>query len=236
MSTTELSNNIDCLNLTADEINFQIKNLMFNNFKNAILKNVYGKNGLLEGLKGNIKIEIIGDVSSDFGNNINGPKIVVNGDINNNSACNVKSGKFTVYGSCINCFGNDAKAGEFYILENCGKNSFLNLGSSSKVVIGGFVNSGFAFDNNGGTIIVLNLKGGNIYIEDDWFKDYKSGHIYFRGEKEKINAASHRFLIENVTAADEDIYLPLISEFARLFNYSLDEIKSKPFNRILMRF
>lgn len=232
MTQMKLSNKIDCTDLTTDEINFQIKDLIFNNCKNVILKNVGSKAGLLESISGNLKIEIIGDVGASFANGISEIKVVVNGNSGDDSACSVKNSKFTVFGSCANNFGGDAKSSEFYILEGCGKRSFFNL-TNSKVILGGLPSGEFASSNNGGTIIILNLSGGNIFIEDDWFVKYSGGHIYLRGAKGEIKIASDRFSLVETSCSDEDIYLPLISEFARLFNYSLSEIKSKHFYRIV---
>ena len=232
MSNVQLSNQIDCSNLSSEEINYNVKDLIFNNYKHIVLKNVHGKKGLLEGLKGNIKIEIIGDVDSLFANSIDGAKIIVNGNIGDNSAGGVKSGKFTLFGSSGNYFGNNVDSGEFYILENCGRNSFSKLTNLSKVVIGGYPGINFGESSKGGRIIILNLKGGNFFIDNEtkFFENSRIDSIYVRGNI-KIN--NNKFLIENIIEEDEDIYLPLISEFARLFSYSLSEIKSKPFYRIV---
>ena len=227
----QLNNKIDCVNLTTDEINFQIKNLIFNNCKNILLKNADDKAGLLESISANLKIEILGDVGASFANGISGIKVIVNGNSSDDSACSVKNSKLTIFGSCASNFGGSSKTSEFYILEGCGKRSFFNL-TDSKVILGGLPSGEFASSNNGGTIVVLNLPGGNIFVENDWFVKYSGGHIYLRGEKGKIKIAGDRFSLVEASCSDEDIYLPLISEFARLFNYSLNEIKSKPFCKI----
>ncbi len=232
MADIRLNNEIDCAHLSSDEINYQVKNLIFNKLKKIVLKNTFHKEGLLHRLKGNLKIEICGDVSNNFANSVNGLKIIVNGNVGENSANSAENSKFTVFGSSSAFFGNDSKASEFYILENCAKSSFCNLDANSRAVIGGQAISGFASDNNGGTVLLLNLKGGNVFIDDDWFKDFKSGLIYIRSDKDKIKAARSDIKIVSTAQDDEDIYLPLISEFARLFNYSLNEIKSLPFYRL----
>lgn len=234
MTKVHLENKVNCSDLSSDEIDYQVKNLIFNKFKYIVLTNAYGKRGLLQGLKGDIKIEVIGDVDSEFANDIDGPKIIVNGNIGDNSGCRLKNGKFTVFGSCGKCFGNDVKSGEFYIFENCGNNSFSNLDSSSKAVLGGQNSGCFAADNSG-IIVLLNLKGGSIFLEEDFLRNESSGIVYIRGEKEKIKKENYKLLIENTIEEDEDLYLPLISEFARLFNYSLSEIKSKPFNQVFLK-
>lgn len=228
----KLKNIIDCTSFSSEEINYKVKELAFDNSKHIILKNPTRKKGLLEGLKGEVKIEIIGDVGSEFANNINGPKIIVNGNIGNNSAQNIKKGKLTVFGSCGDMFGTNACSSEFYILENCGKNSFLDLSEDSKVVIGGIAGNGFLENKSCGRAVILNLQGGNIFIKDDWVGNTDSGSIYLRGEKEKIKITGNQILIKNTTIEDDDIYLPMISEFARLFKFSLSEIKSKQFYRI----
>lgn len=231
MSNLTSKNIIDCSDLSKEQINYQIKDLIFNKTKNVILKNTEKKQHLLEGLKGDVKLEIIGDVGSYFANEIDGLKIIVNGNIGDNSACNIKNSKITVFGSCGGNFGSNSQSGEFYVLENCGQESFLRLNNKCKVVIGGQPSAVFAAENIDGTIVVLNLKGGNIFLDDSlrWLEGSKSGFIYIRGEC-KINAK--RFLLEKTNEKDEDLYLPLISEFARLFKCSLSEIKSKPFYRI----
>lgn len=229
MTQTTQAHQIDCSDLSLSGIDLKVKDLIFNGSKRVILKNVSGKQNLLEGLKGGIKIEIIGDVFSNFANDIDGPRIIVNGNVGDNSCLNIKSGKVAVFGSCGNYFGNDVKSGEFYILENCGKNSFLNFSNLTKLVIGGQCASGFLNNMNGGVVVVLNLIEGNLFIDKVTFRDFSNGFIYFRGNKESIKLQDSNLSLINVTYEDEDIYLPLISEFARLFNCSLGEIKSKPF-------
>lgn len=235
--STQLNIQIDCSDLSSNEINYQVKELIFNKAKYILLKNVHEENKLLEGLISEIKIEILGNVGSYFASDVQGLKIIVNGNVNDNSAWNVKEAKFTIFGSCENNFGAYAETSEFYIFENCGLNSFSNLNKSSKVVLGGLPGNGFANGFKEGVIVILNLQGGNIFIEDNWLVDQKGGVIYLRssGGRDKIKTTSNRFLIEEVKESDEDICLPLISEFARLFNYSLDEIKSKPFYRINLK-
>lgn len=232
MPELNLSTKVDCLNLDKDDVNLKIDKLISNSFKNVILTNLSGKKSILVGLKGNIKIEIIGDVGNNFASDINGLKIVVNGNIGDKSAQNVEDVKFTVFGSCSNSFGNNIKSSEFYILENCTKDTFFNLGSDSKVIIGGQPSSGFARGFNGGIIIILNLKGGSIFIDDDWFRNFMDGNIYIRGEKNKIKIINSRFAIHETGDADLDFYLPVISEFARLFSISLSEIRSLPFYKL----
>lgn len=234
MKELELSNRIDCEELDTDNINFEVKNLIFYGLKKIYLRNVFGKKGLLYKLKGDVKIEIVGNAGTEFANEISGPRIVVDGDVGENSAFGVINGKFTVFGSCSRNFANEVQSGEFYILENIAENSFYRLQKSCKVVIGGQPGNNFANLISGGVVIVLNLKGGNIFI-DDWFKNCTSGIIYLRGIKENIVASSKKFYVSATNENDEDIYLPLISEFARQFSYSLSEIKSVPFYKLRIR-
>ena len=233
MTETQLDNHINCGELSPDEINYKVKSVMFNKFKNILLTNVYGKQGLLEGLRGGVKIEILGDADSGFANKITEIKIIVNGSVGNDSACYIKSSKLTVFGSCGKRFGNNAQESEFYVFENCGSDSFSGLSDTSKVIIGGVVGNTFGACNQGGIILILNLKGGSLYLEDDFLRDIKAGIIYIRGDKDKIKILNNRFSLGEVKDNDDDVYLPLISEFARLFNYSLSEIKSKPFYKAI---
>lgn len=234
MADLKSKNIINCSDLSSDQINYEVKNLLFNNIKNIILKDVNNKKNLLNDLKGNIKIEIIGNPCSYFADELDGPKVIVNGDISNYSACNMIGGKITVFGSCGNDFAGDVKSGEFYILENCGSNSFSNLNENCKVVIGGCPGNIFACGNKGGVIVVLNLKGGKMFIDDNsrWLERAKNVSVFLRGDCKSL---TDKILLENTKDSDEDIYLPLISEFARLFKYSLSEIKSKPFYRINLK-
>lgn len=234
MEETRLSNRLDCKDIDSEKINFEVKNFIFNNFKNIYLRNVFGKPGLLEGLKGNVKIEIVGDVSDHFANEIYGPKIIVNGNVGENSASRIINGKLTIFGSSLKNFASEVRKGEFYVLGNCGEKSFFRLQKSCNVVIGGQPGSDFARLLSGGVVIILNLKDGNMFI-DEWFKGYTSGTIYLRGKRENIITRDDRFSILQVNEDDEDIFLPLISEFARQFSFSLSEIKSVPFCRLGVR-
>lgn len=237
MPENKIDNQINCTDLSSDEINFQVKNLMFSNCKHIVLRNPNKKNNLLEGLKGSIKIEIIGDVGSNFINNINGPKIIINGSVGDDSACNVQNTKITVFGSCGNNFACGAKNSEFYVFENCGKDSFFNL-TASKLIVGGLLGVGSLSRGTSWCaptiVVMLNLKGGNVFIDidEEWVKNVKDIIFYLRGEHK---ATTNKYLIKKTNEDDEDIYLPLISEFARQFNYSLSEIRSKQFCRVNLK-
>lgn len=235
MPETELNNVVDCCDLSSDEINFKVKDLIVSKHKTIILKNTNSKNKLLEGLRAPVKIEILGDIGFDFANGVNGVKIVVNGSIGSNSATSIQKTKIVVFGNCSNDFGNDIRGSEVYLFDGCGANSFLQLSSDSKAVIGGQIGSNFASVGSSGTIILLNLSGGNLFVDESWFKNSKQGLVYIRGQKNKIKLTSGGFSLKDTDASDEDLYLPLISEFARLFGKSLSEIKSQPFNKVIFK-
>ena len=234
MPMSSLNQIIDCSILSIDKINNSVKELISHNVKNVILKNAAKQENLLEGLAGNIKIEVFGNTGPFFANSINGPKITVNGDIANNSANDIKQGKITVFGSCGDNFGNNALSGEFYIFDNCGGNCFSNLTDSSNIVIGGQAGKNLGACINGSKIIILNLKGGTVFLDEGlkWFEGSKSNSIFIRGD---INIKTSSFLLSKANEQDEDSYLPLISEFARLFKYSLSMIKSKPFYKVVLK-
>lgn len=168
------------------------------------------------------KTQIIGDAGPDFLNGANDLKVIVKGNVGDNSACNVKNSKITIFGSCGNNFGNNAVNSEFYIFGDCMGNAFSRA-KKSKMVIGGQIKGDFSF-NDDVIAVILNLKGENYNPT----YNTKSGIVYLRGGKETIKNIALKPVNEN----DEDRYLPLISEFARLFNYSLSEIKSLPFYRL----
>jgi glutamate synthase domain-containing protein 3 len=168
------------------------------------------------------KTEIIGDTGPSFLHGVNDLKVIVKGSVGNDSACNVKNSKFTIFGSCGNNFGNNAVNSEFYIFGDCRENAFSKA-KKSKIVIGGQIQGDFLF-NDDVIAVILNLKGESYNL----IPGTKPGIIYLRGEKEKFKNVS----LKPVAESDEDVYLPLISEFARQFNYSLSEIKSLPFYRM----
>lgn len=231
MTEVKVDNIIDCSNLATDAINATVKDLLKHKFNKVILKNITGQTGLLEGLRNGNRIEIIGDVDSFFANSLEGTKIIVNGNVGDVSCGDVVGGKFAIWGSTGKSFGNKIGLSEFYIFRNCASDSFNHLSVTSKVVVGGLVGKNFACNAGGGTIIILNLKGGRIIIDDtmNWFTKSKNVNVYLRGD---VVIDDKRFSAKDASDCDEDIYLPLISEFARLFQFSLDKIKSKKFNKL----
>lgn len=234
MANTNIDNLIDCANLNPDGIDIKIKELISKGVKNIALKTTNDKKNLIEGNKGQIKIETLEGVGEFFANYVEGLKILVNGNVGDNSANGVKNSKFTVFGSTENNFGNNSKNSEFYIRVNGGKNLFSNLSESSKVVIGGQCASSFGENIKDSVIVVLNLLGGNIFIDKNikWFTNSKNAYIYLRGD---VKISTDELAVEKASECDEDIYLPLISEFARLFRFSLSEIKSKDFYRVRVK-
>lgn len=228
MTDIDLNCEIDCEDLTSHEINFKVKELMFNGSKNVILDNTFKKHGLLNGLKGGLKVEVLSSVGDEFACALNGPRVIVTGDVGDYSASCIEQGKVVVFGSCGNYFAAKSKSCQLYVYENCGIASFNEFDKSSSCVVGGLI--GNDCGNNGGTIINLNLKGGTFYLEDNFFAPPFKGVIYFRGS---IKPASTGMNLEKTTKEDEDVLLPLISEFSRLFKFSLSEIKSKEFHKVI---
>ncbi len=218
-------NQINCSGLNVEEINTEILSLIKKGHKHLLLKNPNKGDNLIEGLKEEIKIDVIGDVGNRFSNFIENTKLIVSGNTGNNSCCGIKSSKITINGSSESVFGGNAKNSQFFIFGNCGKDSFKSI-ENSKVVMGGLpgVNSFYSAKNS--TVIILNLKGGQIFLDDTikWFEQIETLNIYIRGGYKLFNDS---YIVENISLKDEDIFLPLISEFSRLFNFSLDEIKSK---------
>lgn len=230
----DLENVISGKDLSSDEINEEIKKAIKTDCKHLILKYINNKDSILEGFKlsgKNIKLEIIGDAGNAFANYTSGLKVIANGNIGLNSALLSDKNKFTVLGNCGENFGCNSLKSEFYIYSNCGKNSFSNVKDNVKVVAGGVIGSRFATSSSNSTFVILNLPGGNIFLDDNdkSFEASSGNSIYLRG---KYKLASNRFLVEQASNEDEDIYLPSISEFARLFKFSLAEIKSMPFYRV----
>ena len=228
MSDVDLNCEIDCEDLTSDEINFKVKELIFNNSRNIILKNTFDRHRLLNGLKGDVKIEILSSVGDEFACNLNGPRVIVIGNLGNYSLSEIKQGKVVVFGNSGNHFGIYSKSCQLYVYENCGTDSFSGLDQSSFCVAGGLIGNNCG--NDGGTIVVLNLKGGTFFLENSFFSPDFKGVIYFRGN---IKSANTGINLEKTTERDEDILLPLISEFSRLFKFSLSEIKSKDFFKVI---
>ncbi len=232
MADVKLTSKLDCLELSSHEINSKLEKLIFEGTSKTLLNNSSEKSDLLEGLKGNIKIEILGNVGDNFANKIEHLKVVVNGNVGNTSITDIKNSKLVIFGSCGSYCGHNIKSSEVYLLEGCGSNCFFKGLAGSKIIIGGQFGANFAPDCNDAIVIILNLKGGSIFIDDNWMKNYKNGFVYLRGN---VKSAGERFLIENINDSDEDIFLPLISEFARLFSISMSEIKSKQFYKVRPR-
>lgn len=231
MPKAELVNVIDCSVLTAGEINLKISDCILGETKQIILQNAKNKTHLLSSLTGNIKIEVFDDTGDEFANSINNLKIIVYGNIGKNSAQGILKSKVTVFGSCKEDFARNANLSEFYILKNCKGNSFLNL-KNSKVVIGESLDGNIASGSQDSILLILNLDKRMFNVSRDWFKDLNNGHFFIRGDETQECFKKYDFLFNETCETDEDVILPLISEFARLFKYSLGEIKSKPFYRI----
>lgn len=227
----DLKSQIDCTNLTSDEINKKVNESISQGSKHILLMNTPKEKCLLENINGDIKIDLINDTGDFFANLLLKTKLTANGSIGNNSCGGVKSSKIILNGSCGNVFGCGSSESEFHIFENCGKDSFQNI-KDSKVVIGGLPGTSFCKNIENSKIIILNLKGGNIFLDETskWFENLKNSTIFIRGN---IKSSLNNLKIEKVSLEDEDSYLMLISEFSRLFNYSLSEIKSKDFYKIL---
>lgn len=229
--TTELKSQIDCLNLTSDEINKKVTSLISDGIQHILLMNAPKEKNLLEGISGDIKIDLINDVGDFFGNFLLKAKVVLNGSAGSNSCGGIKSSKITLNGSCGSFFGAGSQESEFYIYENCEKNSFHGI-KNSKVVIGGLPGNNLGKNIENSKVVILNLKGGTIFLDEtnQWFENLRSCSVFIRGN---IKSSSDKYKIEKVNENDEDTLLPLISEFSRLFGYSLSEIKSKEFYKVV---
>lgn len=236
--TTTAENLINCIGLSVQEINSKAKQLIESGYKQILLMYSIMYKGtdenLLEGISGNVKIELVGSVGNSFANFVNDAKIILNGDLGNKSFLGVKNVKSVIYGSCGDSFANGAEKSEFYIYVNCGTDSFNSVKNGCKVVVGGQVGKNFGLKTTDSTFVILNLKGGSTFIGDDenWLDMAESSNIYVRGD---CKLTTSKLSIEETNEKDEDIFLPLISEYSRLFVCSLSKIKSEKFYKISLR-
>lgn len=231
-------NIIQAKGMEIDEVNFKVKELIKKEYKKILLMYPSEKaEGLLDGIKGEsskVQLEILGNAGGKFANLVENAKVIMNGDIDEDALTGMKSSKVVVYGFCKRGFANGASESEAYIFKNCGADSFNKLTNNCKVILGGQVDKNFANSCSGGVITVLNLKGGTTFIgeEDNWLSGTKDTSVYLRG---KIKCTTDNIEVLDTTDEDEDKYLPLASEYSRLFGVSLDLIKEERFYRVVSK-
>ena len=232
MFTVKATSTIDCKNLPSDEINKKVVETLQDKYcKHVVLKNVDKHQGLLEGIKTKKIIEVIGNPGSYFANSLVGVKVIVDGNVGEYSCGDAVGSKFSIWGSSGSSFGCSAGLTDFYVRLMVRDDSFFNLSPSVKVAVGEFVGKNFARNASGGNVVMLNIKDKELIIDDDinWLEDAANVTLYLRGQ---VTLQTNRFFLRETNEEDEDVYLPLISEFVRLFNLSLSGVKSKPFYKL----
>ena len=177
---------------------------------------------LFEGVPGNA-----------LGAYLNGASITVHGNVQDAVGDTMNDGKIVVFGSAGDALGYSMRGGKIFVKGDVGYRAGIHMKEYKEkrpvLVVGGKTGSFLGEYQAGGRIVVLGLTQNERPIVSNFpCAGMHGGKVYLRSDCKKIVFPAQ---VHAAPATQEDLdeILPDLTEFAKTFGYSLQELFDAPF-------
>ncbi|MFQ3549599.1 MAG: hypothetical protein SNJ70_07600 [Armatimonadota bacterium] len=236
---------IDATGLYYRELNLKIRDAIGEGATNIVLKNVVGQRYIGTNLHGiadnsalkNVTIDIYGTPGNDLGAFLNGPTIRVFGNVMDGSGNTMNEGRIIAYGRAGDLTGFAARGGELFIQGNAGYRVGIHMkeyeGKKPMMIIGGTTQDFLGEYMAGGVIIVMGIDMGDnrLHSSSHVGTGMHGGKIFIRGSLSKYQLGGGVGAFE-LNKDDIDTLSKYISEYGKLFNYDVSDIKPEDFTKL----
>lgn len=165
-------------------------------------------------------IAVHGTPGNDLGAFLNGPTIEVFGNAQDMTGNTMNSGRIIVHGNAWDVTGLAARGGQILVRGDTGYRVGIHMkefgDSRPTMVIGGTAKDYLGEYMAGGTVVVLNLHGGEHAVGRSLGAGMHGGRIYVRGEvaPEQLGPAAS---LASVSPEDEKELRGLVKDFSMAF-------------------
>jgi len=232
-------NSINAKDLSFEELNTLIKRIRSFGENRISIKNVNGHSYIGAGLKGETRIFIEGTAGNDLAAFMDGCEIRIFGNVQDAVGNSMNSGKIIVEGSSGDTLGCSMKGGKIFLKGDAGCRAGVNMkeyrGKVPCIIIGGKTGDFLGEYMSGGILVVLGLKRQGNIIGDFCGRGMHGGVIYVRGRVKPYSLA-REVEVHELSQKDMDSLNPLLEEYGKDFNLSLNSLDCRDFTKIVPKF
>ncbi len=229
---------IDAKGVHYRQLNEEVRAAFGSGEKEVHLVNVNGQRYIGDGIKGkDIKITIDGVPGNDLAAFMDGPTVVVNTNAQDGIANTMNAGKVVVHGMAGDVLGYGMRGGKLFVRGDVGYRVGIHMKSYKSyiptIIAGGCAGDFFGEYMAGGILILLGLDNSDRPFVGSYVgTGMHGGVIYLRGEFEKHQLGAE-VGVKDIGDEDEKILGKLLKEYAKDFKLNYDDIRSKPFKKLI---
>lgn len=228
---------IDAKGVYYRQLNETVRAALADGNKEVHLVNVNGQRYIGDGIKAKVKIIIDGVPGNDLAAFMDGPTIIVNTNAQDGIGNTMNDGKVIVHGMAGDVLGYGMRGGKLHILGDVGYRVGIHMKSYKSqipvIIAGGRAGDFFGEYMAGGILILLGLdKTDRPFVGDYVGTGMHGGVIYLRGEFEDHQLGAE-VGVKEIKEEDEKTLEKLLREYADDFQLDYDEIRSKPFKKLV---
>jgi len=228
---------IDAKGVYYRQLNESVRAALADGNKEVHLVNVNGQRYIGDGIKAKVKIIVDGVPGNDLAAFMNGPTIVVNSNAQDGIGNTMNDGKVIVHGMAGDVLGYGMRGGKLFIRGDVGYRVGIHMKSYKSqipvIISGGRAGDFFGEYMAGGILILLGLdKTDRPFVGDYVGTGMHGGVIYLRGEFEDHQLGAE-VGVKEINEEDEKTLEKLLREYADDFQLDYDEIRAKPFKKLV---
>lgn len=229
---------IDAASVHYRDLNEEINRVIKNGARHIVLKNVNGQRYIGAGLQGeDIKIDIYGVPGNDLAVFMDGPTIDVFDNAQDDVGNTMNAGHVYIHGHAGDVCGYGMRGGKLFVLGDVGYRVGIHMkaymGKTPILVVGGTAGHFLGEYMAGGIIVMLGLekRPGQQIVGDYLGTGMHGGTIFVRGEVDNRRVGKE-VGIEKPDDVEYNMLKKELSEFAKVFHLSYDEIIAAPFIKL----
>lgn len=219
------------------QLNEQIRTIVARGGKEIILDNILGQRFIADGLRGeNVTITINGVPGGDLAMFMSGPTIIVHGNADHAPGNTMDKGTVIIHGSAGDAVAHSMRGGRVYVRDNIGYRGGIHMkqykGKRPILVVGGSAQAFLGEYMAGGLLVVLGLNDAAPVSERGVGSGIHGGEIIVRGEVEEryLGMGAKQ---QPLTSEQRAEILPVIEDFARVFNIDKEPLLAADYSRII---
>jgi glutamate synthase domain-containing protein 3 len=228
---------IDAKGVYYRQLNETVRAALADGNKEVHLVNVNGQRYIGDGIKAKVKIIVDGVPGNDLAAFMNGPTIIVNSNAQDGIGNTMNEGKVVVHGMAGDVLGYGMRGGKLFIRGDVGYRIGIHMKSYKSqipvIISGGRAGDFFGEYMAGGILILLGLdKTDRPFVGNYVGTGMHGGVIYLRGEFEDHQLGAE-VGVKEINEEDEKTLEKLLREYADDFQLDYDEIRAKPFKKLV---
>ncbi len=219
--------------LSAKELGYQkLNDLVRHTNEDITINDCFGERFIADGAS-NKTITINGVPGNALGAYLDGADVVVNGNVQDAVGDTMNEGTIVVNGNAGDALGYAMRGGKIFVKGYSGYRTGIHMKEYKEkkpvIVVGGEAGSFLGEYLAGGIIVVLGLDCDHFPVGAFTGTGMHGGEIWIRSDKEPVSMPKQ---VSIEKAEDIEKIMPLLEQYSKYFNVSIDKITDKSFYRL----